>query len=600
MLMHLSCRNFSASFFVAYYEGNRSSARSIRKRTLPPKATGFLRTPIASVSSLMRKRTIGRSLAVGLSLFGCHLLSGSASAQIAAVEISATNQHPLAFSRLVVRPHDASTIAVTDDETRVLVLEHLRSRGINAVGAEDLVFGKDRSGEADYAFGGTVFEVHCWEAGDNDDSSFKCLVGVDWQILDLESEDIVYEARVYGTVDERHFTAEKTAQQLLRSAIDAVIDKANFKQILTQERASEADKNYPLATIHQCTRFPTSTETEGEKALDAVGIVSGAKGHGSAFFISDGPYMLTAAHVIEQSKLKVTFRNGAESQAHPIRVNHKSDVALLRVDSAPAEHACLKTADAQSAKAGSTAYVLGAPASEELRFSMSRGIVSSLRQFEGVSQIQTDAAVNPGNSGGPLIDASAVALGVTSWKLAGGAVEGIGFATSTSDAIKRLALAFGAGTDPELINATGALELHKPQAKIIEPPDARPDLDPEETKRLEQDAQARKAAAEDQDRQKRLREITPGYIPVMRWGGFALAAGGTFMILYSTAKYDGDKMYLDDYRGIRTMNDLGWVAAVLGTTAFVLSFPLAPGEADLEAASLGVTADGRVTVQGRF
>jgi serine protease Do len=61
---------------------------------------------------------------------------------------------------------------------------------------------------------------------------------------------------------------------------------------------------------------------------------------------------------------------------------------------------------------------------------VTRGIVSALRDVQGVSLVQTDTAINPGNSGGPLLDRYGRVVGINTWKIAGSA-QSLGFAVST-------------------------------------------------------------------------------------------------------------------------------------------------------------------------
>ena len=70
---------------------------------------------------------------------------------------------------------------------------------------------------------------------------------------------------------------------------------------------------------------------------------------------------------------------------------------------------------------GDQVFAIGSPLSQELGFSVTRGIVSSpLRFFSGRAYLQHDAAINPGNSGGPLVDAKGRLVGVNTWKIVGG------------------------------------------------------------------------------------------------------------------------------------------------------------------------------------
>ena len=111
-------------------------------------------------------------------------------------------------------------------------------------------------------------------------------------------------------------------------------------------------------------------------------------------------------------------------------------MALLKVDIPSSS--CLNLASGP-VNVGDDLYAIGAPGSEELAFSVSKGIVSGLRELDGQGFIQTDASINEGNSGGPLLNQSGEAVGIVSWKIVIPGFEGLGFGVPTSLATKKLA-----------------------------------------------------------------------------------------------------------------------------------------------------------------
>jgi hypothetical protein len=108
-------------------------------------------------------------------------------------------------------------------------------------------------------------------------------------------------------------------------------------------------------------------------------------------------------------------------------------------------------------QSGTEVYAVGAPASLALAFSLTRGIVSGYPVIDGRPLLQTDAPVNPGNSGGPITDSDGAALGVVSFKLVSTKVEGIAFAIPTARALTALGLQLGTVTDPRLMTETATV-----------------------------------------------------------------------------------------------------------------------------------------------
>ena len=84
---------------------------------------------------------------------------------------------------------------------------------------------------------------------------------------------------------------------------------------------------------------------------------------------------------------------------------------------------------------GTDLFAVGHPLGEGLSFSVSRGIVSGFREMDGVRFIQTDASLNPGNSGGPLLDMNGHLVAIVVWKAVGADLEGLGFGVPIQDAL---------------------------------------------------------------------------------------------------------------------------------------------------------------------
>ena len=94
----------------------------------------------------------------------------------------------IGFSNLIVRLEQDAEIAVAGDDYRVSILENLRAAGLNAVGAEDIVFGRDNGKRAELLLGGTVRELQCqhWY------SVHSCRIGIEWRVLDVQRDAVVY------------------------------------------------------------------------------------------------------------------------------------------------------------------------------------------------------------------------------------------------------------------------------------------------------------------------------------------------------------------------------------------------------------------------
>lgn len=182
-------------------------------------------------------------------------------------------------------------------------------------------------------------------------------------------------------------------------------------------------------------------ESMAARVIASTVKVETSTGTGSAFYIGNGEF-ITAAHVVDDNPRTISLHNERINVSARI-VGHTSqedgDLAILSA-SAPGM-AALEWAGAIGE--GAEVAVVGYPLGQGLRASISRGIISrTFTDQAGVSQMQTDAPANPGNSGGPLVDACGRVAGVVSWKIQrdsqGNATEGLAFVVGEPTLAARL------------------------------------------------------------------------------------------------------------------------------------------------------------------
>lgn len=179
-----------------------------------------------------------------------------------------------------------------------------------------------------------------------------------------------------------------------------------------------------------------------DAVLDAVVTVRTGAGHGSGFFISRDGYGLTNAHVVGDAEtVMLRMRSGVEIEAKVLRRNKSRDVALFK---APVQVLRPLPLDLGGGLARlDEVYAVGTPIDFALQSSITKGVVGALRRVdegrESLTYIQADAAIAPGNSGGPLLDARAnvVGMSVSVWLFNGG-VTGMNFFIPIADALDGL------------------------------------------------------------------------------------------------------------------------------------------------------------------
>lgn len=184
--------------------------------------------------------------------------------------------------------------------------------------------------------------------------------------------------------------------------------------------------------------LPVSKLSEAVKAC--VSIRDGNR-HGSGFYVSD-QYIISNYHVVGGADtVIVKTSDGIETEGVVVRRSSKYDLVIIETKTHRSTF-CFRVDTAQKATLGEVVFAIGTPNSIELTQSISKGIVSGRRVNEETDLIQTDVAINPGSSGGPLVDTRGTLLGVINAKITGENVTGIGFAIPAEKLVSYLNLKF--------------------------------------------------------------------------------------------------------------------------------------------------------------
>lgn len=163
-----------------------------------------------------------------------------------------------------------------------------------------------------------------------------------------------------------------------------------------------------------------------------------AGGTGSGIIVDKNGYILTNAHVVKLNgqnvdQLNVQLYDGTTVEAHTVWVDSTIDIAIVKIDTkvqlTPAE-----LGNSDNLKIGQTAIAIGNPLDLAYQRSVTQGIISGLNRYVGQVSgggymnglIQTDASINAGNSGGPLLNAQGQVIGINTVKVS--TAEGLGFA----------------------------------------------------------------------------------------------------------------------------------------------------------------------------
>jgi len=200
------------------------------------------------------------------------------------------------------------------------------------------------------------------------------------------------------------------------------------------------NQNIKTTTIEEVSDLKNAINNVYESAvyIEVTGDRTSSSGSGFVYKTDDNyGYILTNYHVIENGrKYVVTFSSGEQIEASLVSGDAYYDIAVLKVKKDKVKKVAT-LGNSSKIELGDTVFTVGAPLGKEYMGTITKGIVSGINRMVSVELtsgtylmevIQTDASINSGNSGGPICNIRGEVIGITSSKLVGSGVEGMGFA----------------------------------------------------------------------------------------------------------------------------------------------------------------------------
>jgi S1-C subfamily serine protease len=236
-----------------------------------------------------------------------------------------------------------------------------------------------------------------------------------------------------------------------RENVRQLLASEDFRRVVTG--AAGTRSTLPAAPLADIPVNAPTTRVPVAQASRSVAVVYAADGQGSGFLISADGYLLTNQHVVGGSKyVKLKWSNGTETLGEVVRVDRRRDVALIKTDAQGRAPLSLRLGAVQQ---GETVFAIGTPLDDSLQNTMTKGIVSAERMEKGLRFVQSDAGINHGNSGGPLLDEKGAVVAIAvSGLLPDSHQMGLNFFIPIDDALKALSLTPDAATPASIPTKT--------------------------------------------------------------------------------------------------------------------------------------------------
>ena len=353
------------------------------------------------------------------------------------IKLNKINKMPKEFSSKKI---EFTKLKFSDDKEAItplvnIVKTTMASAGYKMVGTNSLF--NSKSDVPDIAVGGEIVWVSSGTAG----RGFQISVLVHWSVYSLAKETVIYDVTTGGYSDSRkRGTIVDEMSLAMKDAINGLIFDSKFQELAIKksEVVSETPKDAITLAKVPLKKFENYSALIKE-SLGSVVTIKTNFGLGSGFIISNNGYILTNDHVINSAeKIEVIFDNGFSFEAKLVRTNETKDVAVVKISGNGFKPLPINPAT-DLAATGTEVLAIGTPENIKLGQTVTKGIISGKREIDENLFLQTDVAINSGNSGGPLINsATGEVIGIVAAKIKAKGAEGLGFAIPMADALKAI------------------------------------------------------------------------------------------------------------------------------------------------------------------
>lgn len=311
-----------------------------------------------------------------------------------------------------------------------------------------------------FLIGGTITKVHLnsyssfFKEYTHDDRSVR------WELFDRDLNKVVYRQEIAGSAEAEGIDNPAATYEAIRASFRSLLAEPRVVAILNRPIEETPSQAYKIAAIATPSRSSLTLEQLVGQTIPSIVQIRTPNGRGSGFLLDSSGLIMTNQHVVGSAfSVKVKLYDGSIVNGRVLRRDSVADAALVKLEGEMSEVAGLPICHTDRVRVGQSVVAIGNPLS--FSNSVTQGIVSGFRRNASRSLIQTDTAVNPGNSGGPLLNRDGKVIGIVTEKIASEGIEGLGFALPIGEILQRLNVSINSPANSELDTCGNPLLSYK-------------------------------------------------------------------------------------------------------------------------------------------
>ncbi|MDR1396811.1 MAG: S1C family serine protease [Desulfarculales bacterium] len=262
-------------------------------------------------------------------------------------------------------------------------------------------------------------------------------IAIEWQVYNTLDRKVVLKVTTYaaGQTESASNDLGESLDLAFENAMLEFIANKDFRQLIISENdkvVSDNTVNFDFSSYFYNIATPKDSITMADVQKSVVTVQVGAR-HGSGFVVADG-LIITNYHVVEgASRVRLVTHDNRKIDGVVVAGNAHRDIVAILAPNLSLPHIKIRNS---SVTIGEDVYAVGSPDQIEFSGTVTKGVVSSFRNLNQQNWIQADASINPGSSGGPLVDAKGNVVGIST--LGRSDLQGIFFYAPIIDALNQI------------------------------------------------------------------------------------------------------------------------------------------------------------------